>query len=105
VTLLEGAYWRQRHQAVVDEYIQWRQYYWKRAAEQLKRRQQNKKRKENNFRNNRKRFTNKNMKMKNAKKIMSEKCYPVFLVLFSRKVNLLIWVCSGFIDDDLSILD
>ena len=37
VTLLEEDYWKKRNKAVVCEYLSWRKYYWKRAAENLKR--------------------------------------------------------------------
>jgi len=37
VTLLEDNYWKKRNKSVVCEYLSWRKYYWKRAAENLKR--------------------------------------------------------------------
>ena len=43
VNLLEGNYWKKRNKAVVCEYLSWRKYYWKTAAENLKRQKESSK--------------------------------------------------------------
>ena len=50
VTILEEEFWKKRNKAVVSEYITWRKFYWKNAAERLRNQRELRKTPEPNFR-------------------------------------------------------
>ena len=50
VTILEEEFWKKRNKAVVSEYITWRKFYWKNAAERLRNQRELRKTPEPNYR-------------------------------------------------------
>ena len=50
VTILEEEFWKKRNKAVVSEYITWRKFYWKNAAERLRNQRKLRKTPEPNYR-------------------------------------------------------